>query len=115
MGTLYESIKTLCGSAGIKPGKMCVDIGISKSTVTDLKSGRRDSVSLETAQKIADYFGVSVDRVLGSEQKEKSPTPEGMELDAETIQLREIWDSADQEEREALLAMAKMLKARRNK
>lgn len=115
MGTLYESIKTLCDSAGIKPGKMCVDIGISKSTVTDLKSGRRDSVSLETAQKIADYFGVSVDRVLGSEQKEKSPTPEGMELDAETIQLKEIWDSADQEERKALLAMAEMLKARRNK
>jgi transcriptional regulator with XRE-family HTH domain len=115
MGTLYESIKALCYSAGIKPGKMCVDIGISKSTVTDLKSGRRDSVSLETAQKIADYFGVSVDRVLGSEQKEKSPTPEGTELDAETVQLREIWDTADQEEREALLAMARMLKARRVK
>ena len=58
---------------------------------------------------------LSVDRVLGSEQKEKSPTPEGAELDEETIELREIWNSADQEEREALLAMAKMLKARRNK
>lgn len=52
---------------------------------------------------------------LESEQKEKSSTPEGVELDAEAIQLKEIWDSADQEEREALLAMAKMLKARRNK
>lgn len=115
MCTLYESIKSLCDSKGIKGGKMCVDLGISKSTMTDLKSGRRSGISMDTAQKIADYFGVSVDRVLGSEQKEKSPTPNGVELDAETIQLREIWDSADQEEREALLAMAKMLKARRNK
>jgi len=115
MGTLYESIISLCNDKGIKGGKMCVDLGISKSTMTDLKSGRRTGISMDTAQKIADYFDVSVDRVLGSEQKEKSPTPNGVELDAETIELREIWNSADQEEREALLAMAKMLKARRNK
>lgn len=115
MGTLYKSIISLCNDKGIKGGKMCVDLGISKSTMTDLKSGRRTGISMETAQKIADYFGVSVDRVLGSEQKEKSPTPEGMELDEETIQLQEIWNSADQEERKALLAMAEMLKARRNK
>ena len=115
MGTLYESIISLCNDRGIKGGKMCVDLGISKSTMTDLKSGRRTGISMETAQKIADYFGVSVGRVLGSEQKEKSPTPEGMELDEEAIQLQEIWNSADKEERKALLAMAEMLKARRNK
>lgn len=80
MGTLYESIISLCNDRGIKGGKMCVDLGISKSTMTDLKSGRRTGISMETAQKIADYFGVSVGRVLGSEQKEKSPTPEGAEL-----------------------------------
>ena len=85
MGTLYESIITLCNEKGIKGGKMCVDLGISKSTMTDLKSGRRSGISMETAQKIADYFGVSVDRVLGSEQKEKSPAPEGAELDEELI------------------------------
>ena len=115
MGTLYESIISLCNDKGIKGGKMCVDLGISKSTMTDLKSGRRTGISMDTAQKIADYFGVSVDRVLGAEQKEKPLTVAGEELDEETIQLKEIWDSADQEEREALLAMAKMLKARRNK
>lgn len=80
MGTLYKSIISLCNDKGIKGGKMCVDLGISKSTMTDLKSGRRTGISMETAQKIADYFGVSVDRVLGSGQKEKSSTPEGAEL-----------------------------------
>ena len=115
MSTLYENIKSLCEEKGISGGKMCLDIGASKSLMTGLKMGRTKSVNMDTAQKIADYFGVSVDRVLGSGQKEKSPTPNGVELDAETIELREIWNSADQEEREALLAMAKMLKARRNK
>ena len=115
MGTLYENIVFLCDQKGIKPGKMCNETGISRGLITDLKMGRKNSITVETAKRMADYFGVSVDRVLGSEQKEKSPTPEGAELDEETIELREIWNSADQEEREALLAMAKMLKARRNK
>lgn len=114
---ILESIENLCESAKPKVSfsKMCVDLGLSKSLNTKLKNNPSKTINGETAQKIADYFGVSVDRVLGSEQKEKSPTPEGMELDAETIQLKEIWDSADQEERKALLAMAEMLKARRNK
>lgn len=85
MCTLYETIKSLCDAKGIKPGKMCTDIGISKSTVTDLKSGRRAGVSLDTAQKIADYFGVTVDRVLGTEQKEKLTIPGEGELTADQV------------------------------
>ena len=80
MATLYESIKTLCDLNEIKPSKMCVELGISKSMMTKLKNGTKQSIQIETAQKIAEYFGVSVDRVLGSDQKEKSPAPEGVEL-----------------------------------
>lgn len=80
MSTLYENIKSLCDEKGISGGKMCVEIGASKSLMTGLKMGRTKSINMDTAQKIADYFNVSVDRVLGSEQKEKSPTPEGAEL-----------------------------------
>lgn len=113
MGTLYQNIKSLCDERKIKGGRMCVDLGLSKSTMTDLKSGRRKGISIETAQKIADYFNVSIDRVLGSEQKEKSPAPEGVELDKATLELLEIWKSGDDSEREFLLANARMLKARR--
>lgn len=71
MYTIYSSIQELCEKSGIKPGKMCNDIGISRSILTDLKTGRKKSINTDTAQKIADYFGVSVDRVLGTEQKEE--------------------------------------------
>ena len=73
MGTLYENIVFLCDQKGIKPGKMCNETGISRGLITDLKMGRKNSITVETAKRMADYFGVSVDRVLGSEQKEKSP------------------------------------------
>lgn len=67
MGTLYENILSLCESRGIKGGKMCTDLGISKGLLTDLKMGRRTGVSAMTAQKIAAYFGVSVGYLLGEE------------------------------------------------
>lgn len=80
MGTLYETLLALCKEKGISGARMCTDIGLSKSLMTGLKKGRRSTVSTDTAQRIADYFGISVDQLLGSGQKEKNSTPEGMEL-----------------------------------
>lgn len=85
MGTLYKNIVSLCEERGIKPGRMCNEAGISRGLITDLKMDRKSDITLGTAQKIADYFGVSVDRVLGSDPKEKSPTPEGVGLPFETV------------------------------
>ena len=69
MATLYDNIVALCESRGIKGGKMCTDTGISKGLLTDLKMGRRSGVSAVTAQKIANYFGVSVGYLLGEEEQ----------------------------------------------
>lgn len=71
MGTLYQSILSLCEERGIKGGKMCTDLGLSKSLMSGLKAGTKTGITAGTAQKIADYFGVSVDRVLGTEQKKE--------------------------------------------
>ena len=71
MGTLYKNIVALCEQRGIKGGRMCTDLGISKGLLTDLKMGRRTGVSAATAQKIASYFGVSVGYLLGEEEQEE--------------------------------------------
>lgn len=76
MATLYETLDGLCKEKGIKGGRMCTDLGFSKSLMTDLKSGRKKGVNAETAQKIASYFGVSVGYLLGEEEKgEKEEQP----------------------------------------
>lgn len=64
MGTLYENIMSLCAQKGVKGGKMCVDLGISKSMMTKLRDNPKRQITSETAKKIADYFGVSVDYLL---------------------------------------------------
>jgi transcriptional regulator with XRE-family HTH domain len=54
---------------------MCVDLGLSKSMITKLKADPTRGINADTAQKIADYFGVSVDRVLGNSGQQKKPVP----------------------------------------
>lgn len=65
MDNLYSRIEALCTQKGIRPGRLCNDLGLSRALVTDLKMGRKKSVNAETAQKIAAYFGISVAQLLG--------------------------------------------------
>ena len=75
MSTIYENIQALCDEKGIKAGKMCSDLNMSRSFMSELKYGRKKSVTAETAKKIADYFGVSADRIVGIE---KEPAGSGL-------------------------------------
>lgn len=85
MSDLYNNIHALCEKENIKDGTLCSKVGVTRSTLSELKRGRTTSLSLKNLQKIADYFGVSISDLTGEapEQKEK-PTPgEGSGLDAD--------------------------------
>ena len=69
MCALYNRIIDLCKDKGVSGSRMCLDVGISKSTLSDIKNGRKKGVSTATAQKIASYFDVSVGYILGEEEK----------------------------------------------
>lgn len=113
MSSLYENIKSLCESKGIKGGKMCTDLGISKGLLTDLKMGRRTGVSAVTAQKIAAYFNVSVGYLLGEEGKpegikKEQPTEYG-ELSEKRKALIEFAMSVPEDKAEMLLQVMKTI------
>lgn len=77
MCTLYDRIQDLCKDKGVSGSRMCLDLGLSKSTLSDIKSGRKKGVSTDTAQKMASYLNVTVGYLLtGEEEKEKSTAPE---------------------------------------
>lgn len=69
MGTLYERIIALCKEKGVSGSRMCLDLGLSKSTLSDMKNGRTKGISVPTAQKIAGYFGITVDELYGEKEK----------------------------------------------
>ena len=109
LGTLYENIIALCEERGIKGGKMCTEIGMSKGILTDLKMGRQSGISAANAQKIASYFGVSVGYLLGEEQKKETATENGNGLSESKKQLLALAESCTEEDAEKLLQMMQIL------
>ena len=105
MCTIYNNIKSLCDERGIKPGRMCVELGMSKSILACLKNGTKKNIQTDTAQKIADYFGVTVDRVLGAEKETAAPKDDG--LSPMESQLMEYVRALTDDQKKMLLAGAK--------
>lgn len=87
MCTLYERIIELCKSKGVSGSRMCLDLGLSKSTLSDMKSGRTKGISTNTAQKIASYFGVTVGYLLGEEEEKEKPLVNGDEELTEYLEI----------------------------
>lgn len=116
MGTLYENIIALCNKRGIKGGKLCTDIGMSKGILTDLKMGRQTGISAANAQKIASYFGVSVGYLLG-EETEKAPAGDGKRdiLDEVDLAFYGNYKELSEANKETLRAMARVLLEQENK
>lgn len=106
MSNLYENIKELCDEKGVKPGKMCTEANVSKGLITDLKMGRKKTVHVETAQKIADYFGVTVDRVLGAEKETAAPKGDGA-VSGVKAELYSFVDSLTDEQAAYILRVAR--------
>ena len=109
MGTLYERIISLCEAKGIKGGKMCTDLGISKGTLTDLKMGRQTGISASKAQKIAAYFDVSVGYLLGEEDIKKEQTTEFGDLSEKKKALMQFVMDVPEDKAEMLLQVMKTI------
>lgn len=103
MSDLYSNIHALCEKEGIKDGTLCGNIGIRRSFLSELKSGRTKSLSAEVLSKIATYFNVSVDFLLTGNQKENPPQQPQSEVDAAVERIRRKLESMPKEQREALM------------
>ena len=106
MANLYETIQSLCQAKGIRPGRMCSELGLSRGLMTDLKMGRKKGLSAETAQKIADYLDVSVGHLLGQE------APRDI-LDEVDIAFYGDFKELDDEEKNAVRDMVRIMRQRR--
>lgn len=69
MSELYNRIAMLCKQQGISIGKMCNQLGISRGNLTELKMERIKTLKTDNLTKIAVFFNVSVDYLLGNEEK----------------------------------------------
>lgn len=67
---LGQKIKDLRVSKGLKTQDLAVEIGVNQSTISNYESGLR-TPSLEVLLKIAEFFEVSTDYLLGHNPDQK--------------------------------------------
>ena len=76
MSELYKRIEALCKEEGITITEMCRRAGVPRANLTELKMGRQQTLGLNSLEKIANYFKVSVGTLARSETKEPAPGTE---------------------------------------
>lgn len=75
--SVFERIKFLANSRSITLRKVTDDLGFSENYLYGLKNSDRKP-SVRKLQAIADYFGVSIDYLLGNEE---ANTQQGIDLE----------------------------------
>ena len=116
----FDVFRELCDKKGVSPSRAALECGLSKSTVSQWKT-RGSSPKFEQLSKIAAYFGVSVDYLLGNE--EKPAATEDSELDEllkdELIafygEVKESLDQNDIEDLKTFMRMKAEIKKNREK
>lgn len=70
---MYKIFEQLCKEKGVTAYKVCKSTGITTATISNWKAGRY-TPKQEKMQKIADYFGVTLEYLMtGNEGNVKEP------------------------------------------
>lgn len=107
----FDIFYDLCQRKGVSCKKAAEEIGLSNSITTKWKKTGATPGG-ETLQRIAKYFGVSTDFLLG---KEKMPTVSGERdiLDEVDVAFYGDYKELSEDDKETLRAMARVMRERR--
>lgn len=83
---MIERILQLMDEQGIKGNKLTSELGLSSSAISEWKKGK-GKPSTDAVVKIAKYFHVSTDYILGVDEQKKPAPTNGGELDPELADL----------------------------
>lgn len=101
----YTNFVKLCNRKGIAPTAAAVEMGFHRSDATRWSKGAEPRRT--TLEKVADYFGVSVDYLLNGERENPASVADGVDdLDVEAL---DIMHQLPPEKRAAALAMLRGL------
>lgn len=94
----------MCNKIGKTPSAVSIEIGLSKSAVHRWKNGGFPTDA--TAAKVASYFNMSVASMMGLEEEKKND----ITFDDFTYAMYNETKDLTDEDKEALLSMARILK-----
>ena len=101
---LYERYTALCKENGMSANGVAKEIGLPSSSVTHWKQGSLPRAN--TIERIASYFDVTIDYLLGYSDEKKKPTTEtGDGLDAKRRRALNLIEAMNDEQLDALLKL----------
>lgn len=71
----YDRFCDLCALKGVKPGRACTEMGVSRSLAAKWKATNAGKPSADVLEKMSTYFGMSINEILSGEKE--APTQEG--------------------------------------
>lgn len=109
----YEVFQQLCDERGVRPGTVSKATGVSTATLTNWKQGKY-TPKPDKLQKIADYFGVSLDYLMnGRNQDAYYVNPETAKIAQKVFddpELRLLFEAAQDVKPENIKLAAEMLR-----
>lgn len=72
---MYEVFEQLLQIHGVSSYKVSKDTGVTQTSLSNWKAGR-STPTTKTLQRIADYFGVTVDYLMTGKEEPKEKAPE---------------------------------------
>lgn len=101
--------------SGLTMKELGIRIGVSESAISQYETGKRQP-DYETLLKIADYFGVSVDYLLGKDEKsEDSELQEYLEQLKNRSEMRMLFKLAAEATKEDVEQAVRIIEAIRKK
>lgn len=86
---MYEIFEQLLRINKVTPYKVAKETGIATSTLTDWKKGR-STPKQDKLQKIADFFGVTMDYLMGTEEKDYYLNDDTIKIAQEIFENKEL-------------------------
>ena len=113
----YNNYVRLCAENNMSPSAAALAIGLKKSNVTYWKNGRNNPSDV-TLAKIANFFGVTVEELMGETDDpsagiKKDPIPKDEAVSPAAQEILDFLDSASGEELADVIKYIRYLKSQR--
>lgn len=96
-----DRFEALCREKGVKPGRACQEMGVSRSLAAKWKATGTERPSADVLEKMSAYFGITIDEILGK------GSAVGIGFDDFTYAMHNEAKDLPEEKKQMLLEMAR--------
>ncbi len=112
----FDRFEALCEAKGVKPGRACLDMGLSRSLAAKWKATKTEKPSAEVLEKMSAYFGISIEKILsGEDPNERSSEDPELDLILEQLknrsEMRMLFNLATNATKEDVLQAVRIIEA----